>query len=114
MTRRWQRRRRRDRPEIAALIICALGHGAALASLALTGPPPAVRVDALWVNDHRLEARTCLAGLALAVAATLLLLALRRYRVPLVILWVIALAAGAWLFSDRIPLIARVILNHAF
>ena len=99
---------------MAALIICALGQGAALVSLALMGAPPAVRVDALWVNDYRLAVRTCLAGLALAVAGSLLLLLLRRYRVPLVIVWVVALAAGAGLFSDRIPLVARVILNHAF
>ena len=83
-------------------------------SLALMGAPPAVRIDALWVNDYRLAVRTCLAGLALAVAGSLLLLLLRRYRVSLVILWVIAFVAAAGLFSDRIPLIARVILNHAF
>jgi hypothetical protein len=96
------------------LLLCALGHAAMLGSLATIGPPPAVGIDALWVNDHRFAVQCGLAGLALAAAASLLLLAMRRYRPWLALLWLVAAVAAAWFFSDRIPLIVRVMLHHGF
>jgi hypothetical protein len=111
MTRR--RRRSRNRLAASALWLGAIGHAAALGSLAVIGPPPAVRIDALWVNDQRLSVQLGLAGLALAGVASLLLLVMRRHRLPLAVLWMIAAGAAVVFFSDRIPLIARVLLRHA-
>ena len=110
------RRRRRKRAHIGkvALGLCGLGLAAALVSLSLTGPPPPVRVDALWVNGHRLEVWSCLAGIGLAIAGTLLVFGLRRCRLPAAGLWLVASAAAVGLFSDRIPLIVRVLLEHSF
>jgi len=110
------RRRRRKRTHIGtgALGLCALGLAAGLVSLSLTGPPPSVRVDALWVNGHRPEVWSCLAGIGLAIAGTLLVFILRRFRLPAAGLWLVASAAAVGLFSDRIPLIVRVLLEHSF
>jgi len=109
-----RRRRKRARLGAAAAGLCGLGLAASLVSLSLTGPPPPVRVDALWVNGHRLEVWSCLAGIGLAIAGTLLVFGLRRCRLPAAGLWLVAGVAAAGLFSDRIPLIVRVLLEHSF
>jgi hypothetical protein len=109
-----RRRRKRGRIGEAAVGLCGLGLAGSLVSLSLTGPPPAVRVDALWVNAHRLEVWSCLASIGLAIAGTTLAFAARRCRLPATGLWLVAGAAAFGLFSDRLPLIVRVLLEHSF
>jgi hypothetical protein len=77
------------------------------------GDPPAIRHDALWVNEHRGTVRLAIATLAVAIVATIGAASESRYRLPASLLWLAAvLAAWRW-FSDAIEIIARVVINRA-
>ena len=91
--------------------------GAALATalgcLYLIGPPPALRIDALWVNDHRREVTLIVAALGVALAATPAGLLSGRRRVPLLVLWLGAIALALGCVAERVVIIGRVLLDHA-
>jgi len=85
----------------------------AMRCLDLIGPPPAVRIDALWVNQHAYLVRVMLAALAGAAGATVLLLLTRRGRIPAIGLWAVAAGTSLWLFDDRLWIIFLVVIRHA-
>lgn len=95
------------------LVLVGLCLLLALRCLDLIGPPPAVRLDALWVHQHVHLVRIMLTSLAAAAAATGLLIFSKRGRVIAVMLWVLAIAAAIWLFDDRLWIIAGVVVRHA-
>jgi hypothetical protein len=56
--------------------------------------------------------RIGLTGLTVAVIATAVGLSVQRGRMPLLILWLGAIAAAGSVFPDRLSVIATVLLNH--
>ncbi len=112
MKRRLRRKNAGKRRGAAGAVLCVAGLLLALGCLERIGPPPGVRVDALWVNEHRVEVRVCLLGLACAVVGMLITIGIKRYRWVSVCSWIAAGAAGAAIFSDRAWIIARVVIEH--
>ena len=97
-----------------AAVLCASGLAWALGCLAKIGPPPAVRVDGLWVQEHGDEVRLCAGGIAVAAAGAVVALVAKRGRWWAALLWGMAgVITAAW-FSDAVGVIATVLWAHAW
>lgn len=101
------------RVRLGLLVLIGLCLLLALRCLELIGPPPGLRIDALWVNQHVYLVRVMLTALAAAAAASGLLIFSRRGRVAAIVLWVLACIATVWLYDDRLWIILRVVVRHA-
>lgn len=95
------------------LILIGLSLLLVMQCLDRIGPPPAIRLDALWVQQHIHLVRVMIAALAVALTATVALIFSTRGRAIAVVLWVLAGIAAIWLFDDRLWIIARVVVQHA-
>jgi hypothetical protein len=84
----------------------------ALRCLELIGPPPRLRIDALWINSHAYLVRVMLVALAVAAIASGLLLFSRRGLAAAIVLWVIAASVAVWHFDDRLWIIFRVLVRQ--
>ncbi|UCD74380.1 MAG: hypothetical protein JSV91_11380 [Phycisphaerales bacterium] len=77
------------------------------------GPPPAVRINPLWVLDHQGIVEAVIWATVLAGAGSALPITLGRRRVAVIVLWVLATAAALAFFSDRLLIIGRILLSRA-
>ncbi len=112
----WKSSRRRTKRKWLGRLVLALtggGLGLSLGTLAQIGPPPALRVDALWVNEHRQWIHILLGSLIVALIGSGLALLIRQRLLLVTVLWILSLVIGIGFFSDRIPLICRVLFEHA-
>lgn len=88
------------------------GLGGAAAAFEAIGPPPSVRIDALWVHGHRDAVRVLVLCVLLVLAGVAATVLIGRRR------WIVVLAAIGlgWLVTWRHPesavVIARVLLSH--
>jgi hypothetical protein len=101
------------RLRLGLLILIALCLLLILRCLDLIGPPPRVRVNILWVNQHIGLVRVILSSLAVAAIATSLLILSGRGRIIAIALWVAAITAAIWLYDDRLWIILRVVLRFS-
>ena len=97
----------------AGLILTAAGLVVSLMCLFRLGPPPAIRIDDLWVLANESTVEAAVRGVFLAVVGSVLPILRGRRRLALVVLWALAAAVAAKSFSDRLPIIASVLLEHA-
>jgi ATP-dependent HslUV protease subunit HslV len=116
--RKSRRRARRSHPPTirarrALIALVALCHASILALLHILGPPPALRIDPLWVNDHKTLVQVMALLAAAALALTILSLPIRRARWITLALWIAASAAAWTLFSDRLAIVIPVVWRHA-
>lgn len=112
---RWARRLAVSafRIKVGLVILTALCLTLALNCLERIGPPPALRWDALWVHQHRDVVRFGVISLLAAGIATGMLLLTRRAKWWALLLWLVAIAVAAIRFWDRLPIILRVLIDHA-
>jgi len=96
-----------------AIVLTGCGLGVSLGVLARIGPPPALRIDALWVNEHQQWIRVLLGSLIVALIATGFAVLMRQRLLLLAIFWILAVVIGIRFFSDRIPIIMQVLFDHA-
>jgi hypothetical protein len=90
---------------LAAAAVCVL-------CLEMIGAPPRVRVDAIWVHDHRAAVRTLIAALIVAIAGLASTFILRAGRLVAI---AGCLAAGVALTSrhaDAARIIFRVLWSR--
>lgn len=87
------------------------GLGACVTALLIVGPPPALRIDALWVHGHLLEVRLAAIGLTVACAGTAMVIAARTNRRMVAGLWA---ATGVMLIAlaPRVRVIATVVFDY--
>lgn len=103
----------RTRAANGGLILTAAGLAAAHLCLVRVGPPPAIRIDALWVLDHQAFVERGLWALAAAGLGSAVPMLLGRRRLAVLVLWGLAAAVAVKFFSDRLPIIASVVLDRA-
>jgi hypothetical protein len=84
----------------------------AVGLLAQIGPPPHIRVDALWVQSHRTEVRLVAISIVIALAIAAVLIASRRFRGGAILLAVGLVGTLVWPCAARVTVIGRVILEH--
>jgi hypothetical protein len=70
-------------------------------------------VNSLWVHEHRGEARVLVLAVAFAAAASLVPLIVRRRLLPILLAWTSAGFAAGLIYWDRLPIIGRVLFEHA-
>jgi hypothetical protein len=100
------------RIRIGLLLLIGLCLMLSLRCLDLIGPPPRVRIDALWVNSHAYLVRVLLVALAVAAIASGMLLFSRRGLAAAIVLWVVAAIVAVWHFDDRLWIIFRVLVRQ--
>ena len=106
-------RRAINRVRVGLIVLTGLCLALVLACLDRIGPPPRIRIDALWVKGHEATVHVMvLAGLAAAISAGLVIM-LRRGQVIVIAMWIAAIIAIGLMFWDRLPIILRVIIRHA-
>ena len=96
-----------------AALLTTLGLVVSLGLLVKIGPPPTLRIDALWVHNHRPGIKLLVGSLCVAACATVFGLVLRQRIMIHTLLWIAAVVIGFMFFSDRIPIIAQVLLEHS-
>lgn len=94
------------------LLLIGLCLALALRCLELIGPPPRLRIDALWVKQNEYMVRVMVTGLIVAATATGLLIFSRRGMTFVIALWGLAIFTAIWLYSDRIWIILRIVAQH--
>ena len=93
------------------LLLATGGLGALITALIIVGPPPALRIDALWVRSHLVEVRLAVIGATVACLGTALVVAARSNRRLTAGLW---LGTGAVLvvLAPRVRVIGAVVLDY--
>lgn len=80
--------------------------------LQLIGPPPRLGIEALWVHNRRSLVHTLVISITVAVFASGLSVFAGRQRVIVVLLWSVGLVVAVRQFSDRLPVILRVLVQQ--
>jgi len=93
-----------------ALVAAALA--VSLAGLHRLGPPPMIRIDALWVRDHRTIVMAIVAALAAAVACSILPGGSARHRPALLNLWLLAVVVALLCYRARIVIVVEVLVEY--
>jgi hypothetical protein len=91
----------------AGTTVAALVAAAGL--LEAIGPPPSLRIDLLWVQDHRAAIRTAIVAVAIAAVGVLACLALRGGRWLAVLAWVVFVVLVTQRHAEQAELIADVV-----
>lgn len=82
---------------------------AAVGLLEAIGPPPSLRIDLLWVQDHRAAIRTLIAAVAIAAVGLLACVALRGGRWLAVLAWIVFVVLVTQRHAEQAQLIVEVI-----
>ena len=94
----------------AALAVLALL--VAVGCLELIGPPPAVRLDLLWVHERRALVYLLLYAVATSAGATLLTWLVRRGRAVVALAWIGAALLSVNWYAERLIIVARVVADR--
>ena len=105
-----RRRGRRGRRLTTTLVAVSLAIG--LGCLIAVGSPPAVGVDALWVQAHVPEVRLMLGAGAAALLFSVAALWFGVSRRFVVAVWIVSILVSAVFFSDRVEAIYRVVVSY--
>jgi len=92
--------------------IAAVAIAVTFYCLHIIGGPPLLRIDALWVRDHRPQVSAALWGFAVALGATLIAVCYRRNRLTMLILWSAAIVLASTAYANRIEIIWKVVWKH--
>lgn len=80
--------------------------------LHIVGAPPMLRINALWVQDHRPQVIAALWSSGAAICTTLIAVCYRRNRLAMLILWAAAIVLASTVYANRIEIIWTVVWNH--